>query len=216
MLLPRGRSVRPRHAANLESALQGSTGTPPPPVRGTRPGQRWASAPAAPRRSTVTVKGTHPPAVDVRPPAVRCAHDDGRPVQSHRRASHAAGYGRGVHAQRGGAAGRRARRPGCAQHRAAPQRGGGWDCWGSPCPPKTAAPVWTPWPRSSSTTSCPRAIRASALAYLAHSMLFVNNFYHCCQRRAAGARYLRQGDLRRLGRRHGHDRARGRHRCARR
>ncbi len=52
------------------------------------------------------------------------------------------------------------------------------------------------------------------LAYLAHAMLFVNNFYWCVERRAARA-LSPQGPDRRVGRGHGHDRARPRHRRAR-
>jgi isovaleryl-CoA dehydrogenase len=52
-----------------------------------------------------------------------------------------------------------------------------------------------------------------ALAYLAHALLFVNNFYWAGNP-SQRARYLPQGAVRRGGRRDGHDRAGRRHRRA--
>ena len=53
-----------------------------------------------------------------------------------------------------------------------------------------------------------------ALAYLAHSVLFVNNFYRNASP-AQRRRFLPDGDHRRVDRRHVHDRAGSRHRRAR-
>ena len=130
-----------------------------------------------------------------------------RPREPDRRARSPAPDGARLRARGRRAAGRGARPRGQAQRRRCSAAAASSACSASPSRPSTAAPAWTRSPRSSSTTSSSKSDPGFALAYLAHAMLFVNNFYWAGERRAARA-LPAQGAHRRVDRRHGHDRAR--------